>query len=82
MENTEINKNIDVIDGREAAEIVGTSYWNLLRKVKQSLIPHFRLGRRILFRRSVLNDWMTRQELQSISSVSAEVMQNQGAVRL
>lgn len=50
----------------EAAEYLGTSYWNLLQMAKKGLIPHIRIGRRVLFRQESLETWLANQESHSL----------------
>jgi len=62
VNTNDINDSNEVIAGKEAATIVGASYWHLLDLCKKGLVPHFRLGKKVLFRRTTLMDWITRQE--------------------
>lgn len=52
----------EVIDIREASEFLTISEWKLRQEVKKRTIPHFRVGKRILFRRSALISWIEDQE--------------------
>jgi excisionase family DNA binding protein len=60
-------ENNEVMKAREAARFLGYGYWKLLEDVKAGLIPHFRCGNRILFRKNTLLNWLEQQEKQSIS---------------
>jgi len=56
---------------RPAAEYLGTSYWKLLELVKTGLVPHIRIGGRLLFRRETLDRWLSEQELAGIKQEPA-----------
>ncbi|OPY59444.1 MAG: Helix-turn-helix domain protein [Pelotomaculum sp. PtaU1.Bin035] len=47
---------------KEAAGYIGVSYWLLLELVKKRQIPAIHAGRRVLFRRNSLDQWMSNQE--------------------
>lgn len=42
----------------EAAALLGISKWLLLQEIKRGSIPHKRVGRRIVFSRQRLLDWL------------------------
>lgn len=42
----------------EAAALLGISKWLLLQQIKRGTIPHKRLGRRIVFSRHRLLQWL------------------------
>lgn len=42
----------------EAAELLGVSRWLLLQEIKRGHIPHKRIGRRLVFSRQRLLEWM------------------------
>lgn len=46
----------------ETAMYLGVSDDTIYAMVRQKEIPHFRMRRRILFRRDTLDEWMSRQE--------------------
>jgi excisionase family DNA binding protein len=56
------------LTAEEAAKYVGVSYWKLLELVRKGEIPNVKVGRRILFRSTTLNDWMDHQEKSSTES--------------
>jgi len=65
-----VNETLTV---KEASAIYfnhAVSYWRLLEMVKAGEIPHCRVGRRILFRRSVLDQWMAERESKSRKDVT------------
>ncbi len=65
---------------QEAANYLGISYWLILELVKRKQIPCTNLGRRKLFRKQALDDWMTEQE--EISQVKEEEsIENYGVLR-
>lgn len=54
---------------KEAAQFVGVSYWLLLQLVKQKRIPAIHAGKRVLFRKQTLIQWMEQQEQESMNLV-------------
>lgn len=46
----------------EAAKLLGVSRWLLLQEIKRGHIPHKRIGRRLVFSRQRLLDWMDSEE--------------------
>ena len=46
----------------EAAELLGVSRWLLLQEIKRGHIPHKRIGRRLVFSRQRLLEWMHSDE--------------------
>jgi excisionase family DNA binding protein len=46
----------------EAAELLGVSRWLLLQETKRGHIPHKRIGRRLIFSRHRLLEWMDTDE--------------------
>lgn len=57
----------EVMDIREAADYLRISDWKLRQMVRQRIIPHFRVGKKIMFRRSALESWIANQEKQCLS---------------
>ena len=55
----------ETIEAREAAEIIGLSEWTVYDLARRREIPHIRLGRRVLFRRTTLLSWLSEREAQS-----------------
>ena len=41
---------------------LGISYWLVGQLVRKKELPHFRVGRRILFRKKVIDNFMEEQE--------------------
>ncbi|WP_338826276.1 hypothetical protein MTBGP_09790 [Moorella thermoacetica] len=56
----------ETITAGEAAEIIGLSEWTIYDLARRHVIPHIRVGRRVLFRRSSLLAWLEQQEAASI----------------
>ena len=52
----------EVMDAKECAAYLRSSYFNLVRKAKAGEIPCFRMGRRVLFRKSSVDAWIEAQE--------------------
>lgn len=46
----------------EAAHLLGVSRWLLLQEIKRGQIPHKRIGRRLVFSRQRLLQWMDADE--------------------
>lgn len=46
----------------EAAEIIGCSSYTLRDMVRQKKIPAYRVGKRILFTKNGISDWINKQE--------------------
>ncbi|MFV0517405.1 MAG: helix-turn-helix domain-containing protein [Aminipila sp.] len=51
-----------VFDSREVAEYLHICYDTLVRKVKKQEIPHFKIGRKLLFRKTSLDEFIRKQE--------------------
>ena len=47
-----------VLSADEAAALLGISSWLLLQEIKRGTIPHRRVGRRIVFSRQRLLEWL------------------------
>lgn len=53
------------MEAKQAAQYIGCSYWTILELAKKGMIPHIRLGHRVLFRELALDQWMDEKEKQS-----------------
>lgn len=53
------------LSAKQAAQYIGCSYWTILEMAKKGMIPHIRVGKKVLFRKYVLDNWMEEQEKQS-----------------
>ncbi|MFC0472500.1 helix-turn-helix domain-containing protein [Halalkalibacter kiskunsagensis] len=58
--------NRGTITVKEAASYIGVSKDLIYQLVRESKLPHVKVGRRILFRREVIDHWMNNQEAYSI----------------
>ncbi|MGG4141840.1 helix-turn-helix domain-containing protein [Paenibacillus algorifonticola] len=47
---------------KEAAPYIGASEYKLREMVREKLIPAYRIGNRILFRKATLDKWIEQQE--------------------
>lgn len=56
----------ETITADEVAQILGLSTWSIYDLVRQRAIPHIRVGRRVLFRRSSILNWVDELEAASI----------------
>jgi len=54
------------LNPQEAAEHIGCKYDKLMQMVRLKQIPHYRVGRRVLFTKETLDVWIENQERQSI----------------
>jgi excisionase family DNA binding protein len=50
------------LKAREAASLLGISYWKVLEMAKRGEIPHVRVGKLVLFRQDTLHRWLAEQE--------------------
>lgn len=51
---------------KELSDLLGVSVDVVYEQVRKSNIPHFRVGRRILFRVETLENWMSEKETSSL----------------
>lgn len=61
MENSRVT-----MKAKDAAELLGCSYWMLLEMVKRKEIPCITIGNRKLFREESLIQWLVTKEAASI----------------
>ncbi|WP_314728321.1 excisionase family DNA-binding protein [Bacillus sp. Marseille-Q3570] len=54
------------LTAKQAAEYVNVSYWLILEMAKRKRIPHYRVGKRVLFSKEGLSEWIKAQESSSI----------------
>jgi excisionase family DNA binding protein len=54
---------------KDAAALLGISYWKLTMMCKAKEIPHLRVGNRLLFRKETLERWMANQEILSVRPI-------------
>jgi excisionase family DNA binding protein len=47
-----------VLSVAEAAELLGVSEWLVLQQIRLGILPHKRCGRRIVFSRERLMEWL------------------------
>ena len=52
----------ETIVAKEAAEMLGVSEWVVYDWARKKLIPHIKVGKRVLFRRSSILQWLDQQE--------------------
>ncbi len=58
----------ETVTAEEAAEVVGLSPWTIYSLARRGAIPHVRIGRRVLFRRSSLLQWLEAEERASVKT--------------
>ena len=64
---------IAVLSERELAAQLGMSYWTIRDlRLRQSL-PHFRCGKKVLYRLTTILEWIEQQEQASTRRASAPV---------
>ena len=56
----------ETMDAKQAAALLGISTWLLYELVKRKEIPCAKAGRRVLFRRQTLLQWLAEQEAASV----------------
>lgn len=56
---------------KEAAEYIGCGYDKLMQMVRQGKVIHYRIGRRVFFRKESLDLWLDNLEKQSIQQEGA-----------
>ena len=65
-----INKETGLV-AKEVAEILGCSEYIVRQKVRERKLPHYKVGRRIFFTRSGIENWMREQEQSSVKQVNS-----------
>lgn len=55
-----------MMEAQEAAEYIKQKYETILRWAKEGKIPHSRPGRRVLFSKKALDEWLSEQEKASL----------------
>lgn len=50
------------LTAQEAASYLGVSYWSLLNMARQGQVPHSRVGKKLVFRKQTIDQWLTKQE--------------------
>jgi excisionase family DNA binding protein len=56
----------ETITAGEAAAILGISTWSVYDLARRKILPHVKIGRRVLLRRSTLLAWLDEQEQASL----------------
>lgn len=57
------------LTAKEAAKYLGISYWLITQLVKRKQIPCSRVGKRILFRKEILDIYLSEKEKNSLEKV-------------
>ena len=52
----------EVMNAKETAEYLKISYWLLMKMARESQIPAFRCGNKVLFRKSSIDKFIDEQE--------------------
>ena len=60
----------EILTMPEASEFTGLAKQTLYAMTSQRLIPHFKRGKRVLFRRNELEQWMTENRRQTIQEIN------------
>lgn len=56
----------ETIRAKEAAEMLGVSEWVIYDWARRKIIPHIKVGKRVLFRRASILQWLDEQEAASL----------------
>jgi len=56
----------ETMTAKTAAEFLGLSEWSVYDLVRRRIVPHVRVGRRVLFRKQTLLEWLSEQEEASV----------------
>ncbi|SHF31404.1 DNA binding domain-containing protein, excisionase family, partial [Desulfofundulus australicus DSM 11792] len=56
----------ETMTAKEAAEILGVSEWTVYDLARRQMVPHVKIGRRVLFRRTSILAWLEAQEQASV----------------
>ena len=79
-------KNGDVLDVAEAAALLKVSKETIYKRVRDNKIPHARLGRKLLFHRQTLVQWVAdggdKAESEDGEQLTLEQMLNSGKARV
>ncbi|MCL6612473.1 MAG: helix-turn-helix domain-containing protein [Peptococcaceae bacterium] len=62
----------ETIEAKEAATILGLSEWTVYDLARRRVLPHVRVGRRVLFRRTSILAWLEAQEVASVAAPAVE----------
>lgn len=60
----------DILNISEAGELTNLAKQTLYAMTSQRLIPHFKRGKRVLFRRGELEQWMTENRRQTTQEIN------------
>lgn len=74
----------EVLNLNQAAEYVSLSKSAIYKKTAERNIPHFKQGKRLYFKRSELNDWLTEQKISTnaeIEKQASDYMMKKGKFR-
>ena len=52
----------EIMTAQEAADYLKISYWLILKMVRESQIPAFRCGNKVMFRKSTIDRFISAQE--------------------
>lgn len=64
----------ECMDVKEAASFLNVSAWTIYEYCRQGIIPHRRIGRRVLISRSILMNWLKENENPPHQSALSRVM--------
>ena len=63
----------EILTMPEASEFTGLAKQTLYAMTSQRLIPHFKRGKRVLFRRNELEQWMMENRRQTIQEINHDL---------
>jgi excisionase family DNA binding protein len=62
---------------REISEYLALKVSTLYVKVEERSIPHYRIGRRVQFRKTDIEEWIDQHKVETVdSSISGDIMLN------
>jgi excisionase family DNA binding protein len=66
----------EILNSKEAANLVGISVSTLYKKTADHTIPHYKRGKKLYFKKQELIGWMTKDKVQTRSELRLEVLNN------
>lgn len=65
----------DLLNIDQCSELTGLSTSTLYKKVFERLIPHYKSGKRLVFKRQEVLDWMVSNPRKTVTEIEAEANQ-------
>ena len=64
----------DVLNLNQASEYISLSKSAIYKKTSDRTIPHFKQGKKLYFKRSELDEWLTRQRIATKEEIEKEAI--------